>query len=522
MAARSFSRVVAAGCFTLLAGAERPARACGGCFHPQTETTDTTVTGHRMAFAISANRTVLWDQIQYSGSPKEFGWVLPVRRGATIEASTDAWFEALEAATAVRVVSPTTLCAPSGANDSLGGCGCGSMSANAAAYSKGGPQAAVPPVSVLHQGTVGPYETVTLSSADGSALRGWLGKHGYVVPPDIGPIIDAYVKEGADFIALRLQPGQGIDRMTPVRVVTPGGSPILPLRMVAAGTGPLVDIVLYVIGEGRYGLLDLTETQVNLTELTYDFKTSDSNFVALRDQALADEHLGASYVTAYAHPDPFGRAPTPDPGGFGSQDLSDTAGRGHSDLGGLYFGQAVANGGGKHPECASFTPPPWTRYGGWDQPLRACSARRSGVPDGGARDGGIADAGMRDASLGGADASARGCLGALVPTAGDFTCGPFTDIAAALTGLTPSKVWMTRLEMNLPHDQLTMDCRVGSAASGDVSNQVLAPKGKNNPCPIVKGDAGVASNGTAFPATMGSFLALALGRKRRKRGAASA
>src|SRR5262245_47304937 len=80
------------------------ARACGGCFQPPT--VDSVVSGHRMAFAVSGNRTVLWDQIQYTGNPGEFGWVLPVAPGATIELSNDAWFEALETATTTKVSAP--------------------------------------------------------------------------------------------------------------------------------------------------------------------------------------------------------------------------------------------------------------------------------------------------------------------------------------------------------------------------------------------------------------------------------
>ena len=64
--------------FALLATLALPddARACGGCFVPS-ETT--VVTAHRMALAISPVQTVLWDQIQYAGSPAEFAWVLPVK-----------------------------------------------------------------------------------------------------------------------------------------------------------------------------------------------------------------------------------------------------------------------------------------------------------------------------------------------------------------------------------------------------------------------------------------------------------
>lgn len=73
----------------------RVADACGGCLHPPNEIS--VVTDHRMAFSISTTQTVLWDQVRYSGDPREFAWVLPVARGTRIELSRDEWFAALEA-----------------------------------------------------------------------------------------------------------------------------------------------------------------------------------------------------------------------------------------------------------------------------------------------------------------------------------------------------------------------------------------------------------------------------------------
>src|SRR5262245_55221253 len=108
------------------------ARACGGCFHEVNQPETTVVTGHRMAVSISPVQTVLWDQIRYSGAASDFAWVLPVRAGAVIEASSDAWFEALDAATSTRVVPPQLNCISSGGFDGFDegggrGCGCGCM-----------------------------------------------------------------------------------------------------------------------------------------------------------------------------------------------------------------------------------------------------------------------------------------------------------------------------------------------------------------------------------------------------------
>ena len=88
----------------------RDARACGGCFHPPPqpqEVDHSVVTDHRMAFSFSPAQTVLWDQIRYSGSPKDFAWVLPIRQGARIELSHDAWIAALAASTQTVITGPT-------------------------------------------------------------------------------------------------------------------------------------------------------------------------------------------------------------------------------------------------------------------------------------------------------------------------------------------------------------------------------------------------------------------------------
>src|SRR5262249_8882896 len=116
----------------------------------------------------------------------------------------------------------------------------------------------------------------------------------------VTPIINAYVNEGFDFIALRLQPGAGVNQMKPVRVVSPGASPTLPLRMVAAGTGANVDITLFVIGEGRWESdKNFPNALVDTTGLTWDFNTNASNFSALRQKTLASGS-GNSWLNTYA------------------------------------------------------------------------------------------------------------------------------------------------------------------------------------------------------------------------------
>jgi hypothetical protein len=268
------------------------ADACGACFPPPSD--PTVVSGHRMALAITPTQTVLWDQIQYAGAPSEFAWVLPVKPGAHIELSTDAWFETLDAATNVNIVQPPVSCDQPfslgcGASDSLSG------RAFADSATGGGPN-----VDILHRGTVGPYATVTLSTEVPGALNEWLTQSGFAIDPSTQPVIDKYVAEGFDFIALKLQPDKDVREMKPVRVISPGASPTLPLRMVAIGTGPEVAITLYILAEGRWEADNFPNVQVPTDLIAWDFADSTSNYGELRKQTLEASEGKKGWITTYA------------------------------------------------------------------------------------------------------------------------------------------------------------------------------------------------------------------------------
>jgi hypothetical protein len=487
-------------------GIAKQADACGGCFHllDQPPGSESVVTGHRMVFTVSEGRTVLWDQIQYSGSPKEFAWVLPIRPGAYVEQSTDAWFEVLEAVTKTTVGSPNVICNYPNYSYGYGGdysggsshgCGCGFSSSEDSAASPqlgaavdaglaGGPaHREPPPVEVIHQGTVGPYETVTLSSKDGSALRKWLGDHGFAVPVDIDPVIDTYVSEGADFIALRLRPGFGVNAMTPVRVVTPKGPPILPLRMVAAGTGPFVDIVLYIIAESRYGLTDLTESHVDLAKLSYDFDADKTNYSLLRDQALQESN-GFTFLSTYATRSAFTQPVV-------AQSISGIYG---GDIPSLYFAQTDVDDGRDPQLSRNCSVTGFASDKLVVEAPRPVAARDAGPSGPSVTDGGrSAEAGPQASDAGGATRDARATApqpsapdATLAPneiSSADLTCEGHGDVAAALIGMHPSKVWLTRLEMNLPHEALMMDCHAAPSSDGPVPNAIRASKYTGDPCP---------------------------------------
>ncbi|MDC0742082.1 DUF2330 domain-containing protein [Polyangium mundeleinium] len=481
------------------------AHACGGCVVPPM--VNTIVNAHRMALSISPKQTVLWDQIRYNGDPKDWGWILPVKPGAVVELSTDAWFETLDAATSTTVFAPPISCNNGPDFD----CGCTQFDSAAGSGGELGPGGGV---NVVHRGTVGPYETVTLSTQTPGALDDWLTIAGYVIPEETAPVIDTYVAEGFDFIALRLQPEKGVSDMKPIRVVQTGISPTLPLRMVAVGTGANVDITLFLITEGRWGAKNFENALVPESLVSWDFATNASNYATLREATLA-ANGGATWLTTFAKQRALlapiqgavrGQAQLTlavDEFGFPSR-TANTIAEG-------YIGQGVLNQETTDQTCImNFN----TFASDTRMVVDPCPA---GKPSN--------DPSCGEIGAGEIDARVFEC-----GESDELVDSTMDDVATALNGLHPADVWLTRLEAKLPRAALAKDLELEpSELQVEVEHEIRARSSKNvdTICPsgvVVLPGSGSGSNkdrGTfvVVLSTLGAgVLALA---RRRLRGARS-
>jgi hypothetical protein len=291
---KSFA-LVAGLAFCLVAGVatERDAKACGGCFVPPGPSTQ--VTAHRMAFAVSAKRTVLWDQITYVGDPTDFGWVLPIRGKVDVGVSSDQLFDRLENSTAPQVTSPPPPSCPPPERRCRKDCF--DRAGGFADSGTASPASDTSSVDVWSTDVVGPYEATQLSATDGTALRNWLTDHAYVLPASIGPVIDKYIAEGFGFLVIKLVPQKSsADRMVPIRIGFDGSSPSLPLRMIAAGTGAKVGIKLFVMGDGRWEAKNFANEEIKTADLVWDWQAMGSNLGPL-EISLIEKHAGKVFVT---------------------------------------------------------------------------------------------------------------------------------------------------------------------------------------------------------------------------------
>ncbi len=264
----------------------RDAEPCGGCFVPPVESTQ--VTGHRMLLSVSQQASTLVDQIEYSGDPESFAWVLPIRAPVQVGVSSDLVFQLLDSGTQVRITAEPLNCPPPRFCPDDEGITTTTLTSTTTTG-----------VTVIAEEVVGPYETVQLAATDPGALDAWLDGHGYTVPNEVQPIIDSYLAEGFDFLAIKLVPGEGVSAMRPIRVTTPGAGLALPLRMVAAGTGETTTITLWVLAEGRYEPQNFPWFLIGESDLVWDWSAGQSNYRDLR-QAGYDAEDGYAWLVETA------------------------------------------------------------------------------------------------------------------------------------------------------------------------------------------------------------------------------
>jgi hypothetical protein len=430
---------------------ENEAAACGGCVQPpvppsETET-ESVITDEQMMFSISQDQTTLYDEIEYSGSPKDFAWILPIKGTVTVGLSADILFQTISQLTATTVTSPPANCPPApscySSGGGFGGCGGGAGSgfeglANAPAAADGGAL-----VTVTSQKQVGPYETVQLHSDDGSALTSWLDEHNYVVPKADAPVIAAYVAAHFDFLALRLAPGEGVHAMQPVRVTSKGAAISLPLHMVAVGTGSTTGITIYVVADGRWEPQNFPTFTISDSEISWDWTTSSSNYETLRLSKEAAFNGRGWQIESSLEVNRYTIESA-----LQSNIQNDTNG-----VGGYLLPPVPLDAGADASEAGS------KREGG--------SSLDAASPDGGEGDGGesLAESGFYPG------------LGELADQ----------DLAVLFTGISGGSVRITRMRSDVAHSALSEDMYLqASADQNELTNQHLAngPQIGQPLCPV--------------------------------------
>lgn len=226
----------------------------------------------RAALTVGEARTTVWTQVHATTDAGPFALVVPAAPGAAVDLATDAWLEAIEAATAVRIGPPSGIDAtcPGASDEPLHVAG-----------------------DLEHHATLLPAEIDVVVGA--AELLLWAAERQLEVP---GPVAQALADgETTHFVALRFA-APAADVWTPtIRVALPGSKPVLPLAIAHADATPIA-VTLFTFGAGR-PLLPGVEVAVDPAAIELDAATSSSSYPAARASVLAPH--GAWLVEAAGH-----------------------------------------------------------------------------------------------------------------------------------------------------------------------------------------------------------------------------
>ncbi|MFO0574411.1 MAG: DUF2330 domain-containing protein [Polyangia bacterium] len=277
-----------------------PARACG-CFAPPDVATPIVQAGEKIVFVNRNGVLEMHVQIQYSGKPADFGWILPLpavpknRLGATgIDVGSVELFDQLETVTQPTYVLQRNPCIQRSSGPALG---CGAFASDSLAGSDIGNQAgSVSPL--VTQDSVGPYEFAVLKADSKTEMLNWLNMNRYVVPAGTDGALAPYIRPGAYFLALKLKAGRSAGDVQPVVLRFPADLPTVPITLTAVGATPNMGVLIWVLGGARAIPRNYFHTVVNDAQI--DWLDDARNYSEVVRKAVAEAQGKHAFVTEFA------------------------------------------------------------------------------------------------------------------------------------------------------------------------------------------------------------------------------
>ena len=282
----------------LYLGQAPEAHACG-CFAPPDPTVPVVQAGEAIAFHMDGNKVTAHIQIAYKGKAEEFGWLLPVDAVPTLEVGTDELFVQLISTTqpVYRLQAEYNGNCPFDPNRGLGSGGGGASSPAEDGDDSGGDGGGGYDPLVIRD-TVGPYDYAVLRADQKQPMLDWLDENGFFVPAGTDGVVDAYIRPGAYFLALKLLKGNDAGDIQPVVVQYESSLPMIPIVLTSVAADPDMPILVWVLGNSRAIPRNYYHTEINDAELNW-LGFAD-NYLDVINRAVDEANEHQSFVTEYA------------------------------------------------------------------------------------------------------------------------------------------------------------------------------------------------------------------------------
>ncbi|XXT19860.1 DUF2330 domain-containing protein [Sorangium sp. So ce429] len=402
----------------------------------------------RVAVAAGPERTTLWTSLRFQGPSGPVAVVVPVPPLAALDVSSDAWLEALEAATAPRVLPPEGVDAY-----------CPGEAGAGAPFDMTG--------QLAHEAALAPVEVTLLADAD--AVARWAASAGLALSAEAAAQLAQL--QGVRFAAARFDAPGGPALTKTLRIVTGGGEPLLPLSLTRADNSGVL-VTAWLLGDGRGALSGAAPVTLPPASLTWDASAQRSDYTALREEILGQAGSDGALVEAAGH-EALSRSIA-----LGSDRVDSVVA--------AYFARASTYGdaSGAPGSCAAVAA---AALASSLKVAASCPRAEHGVVDGAPECAESPRWDETDPDL--------------------LRCGPIADdLAVGLSGLAPSSVWLTRVSLRLAAGQSGADWPLTFGAGPSVAPIVRAGSIRLDECSGDTGGDGAgagSSSGPGWPGGLG-------------------
>jgi hypothetical protein len=287
-------RLALVGAVALLAlagpGRTPAAHACG-CFAPPNPSVPIVQSGERILFAMKDGVVTAHIQVQYSGDPEEFAWLVPMPSLPTLELGVDEMFQAL-----FQFTQPDYQVIYNAGCGSSGGGGCGSL--GDAAGDAPAPDDPSDDTPLVLQDAIGPYEYAVLEAGDKQPMLDWLSTNGFFVPAGTDDAVTPYIRPGGYFLALKLKKGQSVGDLQPIVVEYQSELPQIPIVLTSVAAEPDMPVLVWVFGEHRAIPRNYFHTHIN--DALLNWLDGGSNYFEVVSAALDEAEGHHAFITEYA------------------------------------------------------------------------------------------------------------------------------------------------------------------------------------------------------------------------------
>jgi hypothetical protein len=272
-----------------LLGSAGDAAACGGTFcdsGPRAMPVDQT--GENVVFVMDEGFVEAHVQIQYTGDPARFAWIVPMQKIPEVTVGSAQLFTNVLAGTV-----PTY-----GFTTNVEQCA-NTRYAKSASDSASGAAGAFPGVNVAYRKTVGAFDVTVLSGGSADEVVAWLDMNGYQHIDTAPAILQHYIDQQFVFAALKLTAGAGLDEIHPLVFRYPGSEPCVPLELTAVAAVDDMNVRTFFFGSER--VVPENYRHVILNPVKIDWLQQGANYDTVVSRAVdAKGADGQGFVTEYA------------------------------------------------------------------------------------------------------------------------------------------------------------------------------------------------------------------------------